>query len=106
MPNPHAGLATDFVQMRNAAQATDTCSVEVTALLKSFLNRITGVPPAVWSGAAAGAFQEAMTRWNAESVRLTTALDAISDTIRHNEVCLREAAARHAHQVTVAAADL
>ncbi len=106
MTTPHDGLATDFELMARVAALTDSRSAEVRALLHSFLGRLTAVPPSVWSGSAATVFRDVMQRWNAESVRLCTALDAIAETIRTNERALRAAAERHAQQVGASAVEL
>ncbi|BBZ00603.1 ESAT-6-like protein EsxU [Mycolicibacterium chitae] len=103
---PQDGLATDFALMAKVAALTDARSAEVRGLLHAFVGRLTAVPPSVWSGTAATVFRDVMQRWNAESVRLCTALDAIAETIRTNERALRAATERHAQQVSASAAEL
>ncbi|CAJ1508100.1 WXG100 family type VII secretion target [[Mycobacterium] burgundiense] len=106
MSTPHDSLATDFELMTKVAGTTDARSAEIRAMLHSFIGRMTAVPPTVWSGAAATVFRDVMQRWNAESVRLCTALEAIAETIRTNERALRAATERHARQVGASAAEL
>jgi uncharacterized protein YukE len=45
-------------------------------------------------------------RWNAESMKLHDALHNIAETIRYNEVALREAADNHARRIGTAAGNL
>ena len=59
-------LTTDLTRMAKAAAATDARGAEVRALLQTFLARMTAVPPSVWSGAAAVAFQDVVQRWSLE----------------------------------------
>ncbi len=106
MTTPHDSLNTDFALMTKVAAATDARSAEVRGLLQGFIARMTAVPPSVWSGAAATAFRDVVERWNIESTRLCTALDAIAETIRTNELSLRDAADQHAQRVAATAAEL
>ena len=105
IPEPRDTLSTDFALMSVAATATEARSAEVRGLLHTFIGRMTAVPPTVWSGAAAIVFKDVLERWNAESQRLCTALDAIAETIRNNERGLREAAQRHAQSLGSTAAE-
>ncbi len=105
-PETRDNLSTDFTLMANAAAATETRGDEVRTLLRGFIGQMTAVPPTVWSGAAASAFRDIVERWNAESVRLCAALDAIAETIRANEAALRQAADMHAQQLGSVAAGL
>lgn len=105
-PAARDALSTDFALMAHAATATDARSAEVRGLLHTFIARMTAVPPTVWSGASAVVFRDVVDRWNAESIRLCTALDGIAETIRRNEAALREAAQHHAQHLAAAAAEL
>lgn len=99
-------LGADFDLMRSVAGATDTRNEEIRAMLQAFISRMNGVPPAVWGGIAAARFKDVVDRWNAESVRLYHVLGAIAETIRHNEVVLREAGQTHSHRIATAGGDL
>jgi WXG100 family type VII secretion target len=99
-------LSTDFDLMRSVAAATETRNEEIRAMLQAFIGRVGGVPPSVWGGLAAVRFKDVLDRWNAESTRLYGVLHAIAETIRHNEVALREAAENHAHHVAAVGGNL
>ncbi len=99
-------LSTDLDLMRSVANTTDARNDEIRALLQAFIARVSGVPPSVWSGPAAGRFKEVVERWNAESVRLYHVLEAIAEMIRHNEAVLREAGETHARQIAAAGGSL
>lgn len=99
-------LSTDFELMRSVAAAIDTRNEEIRAALQAFIGRMSGVPQSVWGGLAASRFQDAVHRWNAESTKLHQALHGIAETIRYNEVTLREAAADHARRIGTAAGHL
>jgi WXG100 family type VII secretion target len=105
-PESRDTLGTDFGLMSNAAAATEARGEEVRGLLRTFIADMTAVPPTVWSGAAASTFRDVVERWNAESMRLCAALEAIAETIRANESALRAAAERHAQALGAATADL
>jgi uncharacterized protein YukE len=55
---------------------------------------------------AAWRFRDVVQRWNAESMKLHHALQSIAETIRHNEVALRDAADNHARHIGAAAGNL
>jgi WXG100 family type VII secretion target len=95
-------LSTDFDLMRAVAAMTEGRNEEIRAMLQAFIHRMRGVPPAVWSGAAAARFQQVVDRWNADSVKLHGALHGIAETIRYNERALREAADNHSHHIAAA----
>lgn len=97
-----ATLNTDFALMRAVATAIETRNDEIWAMLQAFMRRMRGVPPAVWTGAAAARFQEVLERWNTESVRLHHALGGIAETIRSNERALRAAAESHSRHIGAA----
>ena len=99
-------LSTDFDLMRSVAGAIDTRNEEIRTTLQAFIGRLSSVPPSVWGGTAAARFKDVVQRWNAESTKLHHALHGIAETIRHNEVALRESADSHAHHIGTAAADL
>lgn len=73
-------------------------------MLQAFIGRVSAVPPSVWGGLAAARFTRVVDRWNIESMRLYQALRAIAETIRHNEVALREAGQNHAQHIAAVAA--
>ncbi len=108
MSTPAGGntLGTDFDLMRSVAAATDSRNEEIRALLQSFIGRMSNVPPSVWGGVAAARFKDVVHRWNAESMKLHHALHSIAETIRSNEVALREAAENHAHHIATAGGNL
>lgn len=99
-------LSTDFDLMRSVAGAIDTRNEEIRTTLHAFVGRMSSVPPSVWGGTAAARFKDVVQRWNAESTKLHHALHGIAETIRYNEVALRESADSHAHHIGTAAADL
>ncbi|MGH3532958.1 MAG: WXG100 family type VII secretion target [Mycobacterium sp.] len=92
-------LSTDLGLMRSVAATTDTRNEEIRAMLQSFIGRMSVVPQSVWGGVAAVRFKDVVDRWNAESMKLHRALHGIAETIRYNEVALREAADYHAHHI-------
>jgi WXG100 family type VII secretion target len=99
-------LSTDFDLMRSVAAAIDTRNEEIRATLQAFIGRMSGVPQSVWGGMAASRFREVVDRWNAESMKLNQALHCIAETIRYNEVALRDAADNHAAHIGAAAGNL
>jgi WXG100 family type VII secretion target len=100
MTTPAGGsLNTDFDLMAAVAGKTDARNEEIRAMLQSFIGRMTSVPPSVWGGVAATRFRDVVDRWNAESVKLHAALQRIAETIRSNELTLREATEIHSHQI-------
>lgn len=108
MSTPAAGntLSTDFDLMRSVAGVIETRNEEIRTTLQAFIGRMSSVPPSVWGGAAAARFKDVVQRWNAESMKLHHALHGIAETIRHNEVALREAADNHAHHIGAAGGNL
>ena len=96
-------LSTDFDLMRSVAATIDTRNEEIRATLQAFIGRLGSVPPSVWGGMAASRFKEVVQRWNAESMKLHHALHGIAETIRYNEVGLRDAADDHARYIAAAA---
>ena len=92
-------LNTDFDLMTSVAGQTDARNEEIRAMLQSFIGRMSSVPPSVWGGVAATRFRDVVDRWNAESMRLHAALQRIAETIRNNEMTLREATESHSHQI-------
>ncbi len=103
---PGPALATDFDLMVSVANKTDTRNDEIRAMLQSFIGAMSNVPPSVWGGVAAVRFREVVERWNAESVKLHSALQRIAETIRDNERVLREVAEGHSQRIGSAAASL
>lgn len=99
-------LSTDFDLMRSVAGAIDTRNEEIRAALQAFIGRMSGVPQSVWGGMAASRFKDVVQRWNAETMKLHQALHAIAETIRSNEVALRDAADVHAAHIGAAAGNL
>ena len=99
-------LSTDFDVMRSVAAAIDSRNEEIHAALQAFIGRMSDVPQSVWGGLAAARFKDVVHRWNAESVKLHHALHGIAETIRYNEVTLREAADSHAAHIGTAAGTL
>lgn len=95
-------LSTDFDLMRAVAAGIDTRSEEIRAMLQAFVARMRGVPPTVWGGLAAGRFQDAMDRWDAESAKLVRSLHGIAETIRYNERMLTDAAHNHSRRIAAA----
>lgn len=108
MSTPAGGnaLSTDFDLMRSVAAAIDTRNEEIRAALQAFIGRMGDVPQSVWGGMAASRFKDVVYRWNAESVTLHQALHSIAETIRSNEVALRDAAENHALHIGAAAGNL
>jgi WXG100 family type VII secretion target len=105
-PTGGNALSTDFDLMRSVAGAIDTRNEEIRATLHSFIGRMSAVPQSVWGGMAASRFRDVVHRWNAESMKLHHALHSIAETIRYNEVTLRDAADNHAHHIGAAAGNL
>jgi WXG100 family type VII secretion target len=99
-------LSTDFDLMRSVAGAIDTRNEEIRSTLQAFIGRMSSVPPSVWGGTAAARFKDVVQRWNAESTKLHHALHGIAETIRSNEVALRESADNHAQRIGSAAGNL
>lgn len=99
-------LSTDFDLMRSVAAGIDTRNEEVRASLQAFIGRMSSVPSSVWGGMAAGRFKDVVQRWNTESMKLHHALHEIAETIRYNEVSLRDAAENHAHHISAAGGNL
>lgn len=99
-------LNTDFDLMRSVAGMTDARNDEIRAMLQAFIGRMSGVPPSVWGGVAAGRFKDVVDRWNAESLRLYHVLHAIGETIRHNAASLQEAGNDHAGHIAAAGGQL
>lgn len=102
MTSPTTGaLNTDFELMAAVAGKIDARNEEVRTMLRAFISQMTSVPSAVWGGVAAARFREVIDRWDAESARLHSALQRISETIRLNERALREVAEAHSHGIAV-----
>lgn len=100
MTTPAGGsLTTDFDVMLAVAARTDARNEEIRAMLQSFIGRMSTVPPSVWGGVAATRFRDVVDRWNAESLKLTAALQRIAETIRQNQATLRDATDSHSHQI-------
>jgi WXG100 family type VII secretion target len=99
-------LSTDLDLMRSVAGAIDARNEEIRATLQSFIGRMGGVPSSVWGGMAASRFRDVVHRWNAESMKLHHSLHNIAETIRLNEVALRDAAENHALHIGAAAGNL
>lgn len=107
MTSPSGGtLNTDLDLMTAVAAKTGERNEEIRAMLQTFIARMGSVPPSVWGGVAAARFQGVVDRWNAESLRLYTALQRISETIRQNQQTLRDAAETHSHQIGAVATNL
>ena len=107
MTNPTGGaLNTDLDLMTAVAGRIDTRNEEVRAMLGAFMGQMTSVPPSVWGGVAAVRFRDVVERWNAESMRLHTALARIAETMRLNEHALRDAADTHSQAIASATAAL
>ena len=107
MTTPTGGsLNTDFDLMTAVAAKTDAHNEEIQAMLQSFIGRMSSVPPSVWGGVAASRFHDVVDRWNAESIKLQTALQRIAETIRLNQQTLREATDNHSHQIGAVATNL
>jgi WXG100 family type VII secretion target len=107
MTTPAGGsLNTDFDLMTAVAGKTDARNEEIRAMLQSFIGRMSSVPPSVWGGVAATRFRDVVDRWNAESVKLHASLQRIAETIRQNQLTLREATESHSHQIGAVATNL
>jgi WXG100 family type VII secretion target len=107
MTNPAgAALNTDLDLMTAVAGKIDARNEEVRAMLGSFIGQMTSVPPSVWGGAAAARFRDVVERWNAESMKLHTALARIAETMRLNEHALRDAAEAHSARIAATTAAL
>ena len=75
MTTPAGGsLNTDFDLMTAVAAKIDARNEEIRAMLQSFIGRMSSVPSSVWGGVAATRFKDVVDRWNAESVKLHSAL--------------------------------
>jgi WXG100 family type VII secretion target len=105
-PTGGNALNADFDLMRSISTSIDSRNEEMRATLQAFIGRMTAVPQSVWGGMAASRFNEVVHRWNAESAKLHQALHAIAETIRHNEITLRDAADNHARHIGAAAGHL
>lgn len=105
-PSGANALSTDFDLMRSVAGTLDARNQEIRAMLQAFIGRVSSVPPSVWGGVAAARFKLVVDRWNAESMRLHHSLQTIAETIRRNEVALRDAAQNHAHHIGAAGENL
>ena len=105
-PTGGNALGTDFDLMRSVAADIDARNEEIRATLQSFIGRMSGVPASVWGGMAASRFRDVVHRWNAESMKLHHALQSIAETIRHNEVALRDATDNHALHIGAVAGNL
>ncbi len=99
-------LSANFDLMRAVAAAIDTRNDEIRTTLQAFIGRMSSVPASVWGGAAAARFKDVVQRWNSESMKLHHALHSIAETIRSNEVALRESADSHAHHIGAAGGNL
>ena len=99
-------LSTDFDLMRSVAATIDTRNEEIRATLQAFIGRMSGVPHSVWGGMAAARFKDVVQHWDTESMKLHQALREIAETIRQNELALREAAESHASHIAAAAGNL
>ncbi|MBO0678850.1 WXG100 family type VII secretion target [Mycolicibacterium sp. S2-37] len=107
MTTPMGGALTTDLEMMTAVAATiDARNEDIRAMLQSFIGRMGDVPPTVWGGAAAVRFREVVDRWNAESLKLYTALNRIAETMRANQRTLDAAAGAHSHQIGAAATGL
>ncbi len=107
MTTPAGGsLNTDFDLMTAVASKIDAGNEDLRAMLQSFIGRMSSVPSSVWGGVAAMRFKDVVDRWNAESLKLHSALQRISETMRHNENTLREASEGHSHQIGAVATNL
>lgn len=105
-PTGGNALSTDFDLMRSVAATIDSRNEEIRAALQAFMGRMSGVPQSVWGGMAASRFNDVVHRWNAESMKLHDALHSVAETIRYNEVALRDAAENHAQRIGAAAGHL
>jgi WXG100 family type VII secretion target len=94
-----SALNADLDLMVAVAGRVDTRNDEIRAMLQAFIRAMSSVPPSVWGGAAAARFREVVEHWNAESLRLTAALQRIAETLRDNERVLREVAQTHSDRI-------
>ena len=99
-------LSTDFDLMRSVAGTTEARNEEIRVMLQAFIGRMNSVPQTVWGGLAAARFKDVVDRWNAESMRLYHVLDAIAETIRHNEAMLSEAGQNHSDHIAAVGGNL
>ncbi|WP_278314535.1 WXG100 family type VII secretion target [Lolliginicoccus levis] len=76
-------LTTTTADMNAAANHVKQVSEDVSAQLNALHAKIANVEGA-WRGQAKGAFGSLISRWDAEAVKLNTALSAISDAIRES----------------------
>ena len=107
MTTPTGGaLTTDLGLMTTVAGTIDGRNEDIRAMLQSFIGRMSDVPPTVWGGVAAVRFREVVDRWDAESLKLYTALNRIAETMRGNQHTLGAAADAHSHQIGAAATAL
>jgi WXG100 family type VII secretion target len=107
MTTPMGGaLTTDLGLMTTVAGTIDARNEDIRAMLQSFIGRMSDVPPTVWGGVAAVRFREVVDRWDAESLKLYTALNRIAETMRGNQQTLGAAADAHSHQIGAAATAL
>jgi WXG100 family type VII secretion target len=106
VPTGATALSTDFDLMRSVAATIDNRNEEIRAALQAFIGRMTGVPQSVWGGLAASRFKDVVHRWNTESMKLHHSLHSIAETIRDNEVALRDAAESHALHIGASAGNL
>jgi len=107
MTTPAGGsLNTDLDLMTVVAGKIDGRNEEIRAMLQSFIGQMGSVPQSVWGGVAATRFRDVVDRWNAESVKLHSALQRIAETMRLNERTLRDASESHSHQIGAAATNL
>jgi WXG100 family type VII secretion target len=105
-PTGGNALSADFDLMHSIAGIIDTRNEEIRGTLRAFIGRMSSVPPSVWGGMAATRFKDVVQRWDAESMKLHQALREIAETIRCNEVSLRDAAESHASHIAAASGNL
>jgi WXG100 family type VII secretion target len=101
-----AALNTDLDVMTAVSGRIDARNEEVRAMLGAFMGQMSSVPPSVWGGVAATRFRDVVDRWNAESIKLHTALARIAETMRGNEHALRDAADAHSARIAATTAAL
>jgi len=107
MTTPLGGaLNTDFELMAAVAATIEGRNEDIRAMLQSFIGRMSDVPPTVWGGAAATRFRDVVDRWNAEALKLHTALSRIAETMRSNQQTLTAAADAHSHRIGATASTL
>jgi WXG100 family type VII secretion target len=107
MTNPASGaLTTDLDLMTAVAGRIDARNEEVRAMLGAFMGQMSSVPPSVWGGVAAARFRDVVARWDAESIKLHTALARIAETMRANEHALRDTADAHSDRIVATTAAL